>query len=152
MDAERRAFEVLVVEDNPADAELTREMLEDGCGAVVVTVAADAGAAMQMLQLRLGADLPQPALVLLDLNLPGLSGLDFLAELRGNPRLRTTPVVVFSTSSSEADITNSYALGANSYVTKPFEVEDCRRAIGDLRSFWLRTAQLPGRGQHGAYV
>ncbi|GAB5375766.1 MAG: response regulator [Acuticoccus sp.] len=144
-----RTFEVLVVEDNPADAELTREMLEEGCSAVQVTIAADAGAAMQMLQLRLGANLPQPAIVLLDLNLPGLSGLDFLAELRGNPRLRTTPVVVFSTSNAEADITNSYALGANSYVTKPFEVEDCRRAIGNLRAFWLSTAELPGRRQGG---
>lgn len=142
-------FEILLVEDNPADAELTREMFLSNGTAVGVTVMADAGSAMQLLQLRLAAEDEQPNLIILDLNLPGISGLEFLAELRANPRMRSLPVVIFTTSSSQADVTNSYALGANSYVTKPFDIDDCRAVVGALRKFWLTTASLPGRERIG---
>lgn len=138
-------FEILLVEDNPADAELTREMFASDGAMVGVTVVADAGSAMQLLQFRLAAEDEQPSLIILDLNLPGISGLEFLAELRANPRLRSLPVVVFTTSSAQSDVTNSYALGANSYVTKPFDIDDCRAVVDTLRKFWLRTASLPGR-------
>jgi len=86
---------------------------------------------------------PTPLLILLDIHLPGLSGLDVLNELKGDERLRTVPVIMFSSSRNPEDINASYREGANSYLHKPRAVDELRKATEALSQFWLRVAVLP---------
>jgi chemotaxis family two-component system response regulator Rcp1 len=133
---------LLLVEDNPADVDLLLEGLAEGDGApVAVETAPNGAAAIHRLRDR---DRDVPDLVLLDLNLPARGGHEVLTEIRADPRLRTLPVVVFTSSGSAEDIRTSYALGANCYVTKPPGLTRYFEVVRDIEQFWLRTAQLPG--------
>lgn len=85
----------------------------------------------------------RPCLILLDLNMPKMSGREALRELKSDPHLRSIPVVVLTTSNSESDVVYSYAQGANAYVTKPSSLTDLIDLFKRLDSFWLRTAKLP---------
>ena len=87
----------------------------------------------------------RPDLVLLDLNLPGVDGLDVLAEMKSDPELRRIPVVVLTTSSSEADIHRAYDLGVNSYVTKPVGLDGWLEVVQCIDGFWFSLVQLPPR-------
>src|ERR1700720_505287 len=122
MDAD--AIEVLLVEDSPGDVRLTREALKDAKVHLNLHVASDGVEAMAFLK-REGAhgNAPRPDLILLDLNLPRKDGREVLTEIKESPTLKSIPVVVLTTSSSEADILRSYQLHANCYITKPVGLE-----------------------------
>jgi CheY-like chemotaxis protein len=89
------------------------------------------------------ADAPRPGLILLDLNMPKKDGREALAEIKGDPNLRSIPVVVLTTSSQEEDILRSYDLGANSYITKPVTFEALVKVLGTLGEYWVQVVQLP---------
>jgi CheY-like chemotaxis protein len=144
VNASDRLVEVLLVEDNPADVRLTREILEDGDGSPRLSVVGDGEQAMAFLR-RQGpyAACPRPQLVLLDLNLPKKDGREVLEELKADSELRRIPVVVFTTSAAESDISRSYELHANCYITKPVDLDEFFDVIGAIKSFWLANARLP---------
>jgi CheY-like chemotaxis protein len=132
-------MEILLVEDLTADTILLREALRDVGLADQLVVAADGREALE----RLDRAAAPPDLVLLDLNLPGVSGQEVLGRIRQDPRLAAVPVVVLSTSDAPADVDYAYRHRANAYVRKPngfHALSDVARAI---RDFWTRTATLP---------
>ena len=124
---------ILLVEDNPSDIELTRRALQKIRIANELVVAEDGVDALDYLYRA--QDLP--ALVLLDLKLPRMSGLDVLRRIRMEERFRYLPVVIFTTSSEEQDIIKSYDLGANSYMLKPVDFMQFMIAIDALGLYWL---------------
>ena len=86
----------------------------------------------------------RPAVVLLDLNLPGTDGREVLDQMKADPGLRSLPVVVVSTSSSPTDVEQSYRSGASGYIVKPVRFDDFLTAVGSLKSYWFDTVALPG--------
>ncbi|OOG27562.1 two-component system response regulator [Thioalkalivibrio denitrificans] len=144
MTASRR---ILLVEDNPDDEELTLMALRKNNIVNDVAVARDGVDALEYLFMegrykdRAPADLPQ--VVLLDLKLPRIGGLEVLERMRANPRTRVLPVVVLTSSSEEEDIVSSYRLGANSYVRKPVNFNDFTEAARQLGLYWLLINQPP---------
>ncbi|MFZ5808226.1 MAG: response regulator [Chloroflexota bacterium] len=138
---------ILLVEDNPDDAELTVRALTNSHVAKEILIARDGEEAIKLL--CSGSDStdqtfpPLPAVVLLDLKLPKLSGLDVLKRIRSNPRTQCLPVVILTSSSEEEDILTSYQLGANSYVRKPVEFQKFSTAVQQLGLYWLLVNQPP---------
>ena len=144
------AKRILLVEDNPDDVALTLRALDKGHVANQVEVAEDGVEALRLL-LGDGHTAPSelPALVLLDLKLPKLDGLEVLARLRREPRTRLLPVVVLTSSTEERDLVESYSLGANSYVRKPVDFNQFVDAVQHLGLYWLvlnEAAPAPGPG------
>lgn len=140
-------LEVLLVEDDPADVELTREALADSKLMTNMRVVGDGVEAMAYLK-KEGAysDCKTPDLILLDLNMPKKDGREVLNELKADPALKTIPVVVLTTSSSEEDILRSYNLGANCYVTKPVGLEEFMKVVDSIEGFWFTVVKLPRNG------
>lgn len=138
---------VLLVEDSPADLELTRELLEESAMACELHVARDGEAALDFLHRR-GAHsrAPRPDLVLLDLNLPRRSGWEVLRECKADPGLRAIPVVVLTTSRAEEDVAGAYDLQANCFVSKPLDLDGYAATMRAIELFWLTTARLPRPG------
>ena len=138
------AIEVLLVEDSPGDVRLTREAFKDAKVHINLHVASDGAKAMAFLK-REGeyATAPRPDLILLDLNLPKKDGREVLAEIKEDPTLKTIPVVVLTTSSSDADIQRSYQLHANCYITKPVGLEGFLTVVRSIDNFWLSVVKLP---------
>lgn len=138
---------ILLVEDNPDDEELTLLALAEGDIRSRVTVVCDGVEAVDFLfgQGRYADRVPValPSLVLLDLKLPKLGGLDVLARVRADPRTRLLPIVVLTSSSEEADIVASYRLGANSYVRKPVAFQCFVEAVRELGRYWLTVNVRP---------
>jgi two-component system response regulator len=132
---------ILLVEDNPDDVELTRDALAENRIANPLVVASDGVQALEYLKT---AD-PLPRVVLLDLKLPKLGGLDVLRALRSDERTRNLAVVVLTTSREEVDVVESYRLGANSYVRKPVDFVEFHDAVRTLGLFWLLLNETPGR-------
>ena len=138
---------ILLVEDNPDDEELTILALKESNILNEVVVARDGAEALDYLfgtgkfKDRDTSVLPQ--LVLLDLKLPKVSGLEVLERMRADPRLQLVPVVVMTSSSEEEDIVNSYRMGANSYVRKPVEFHRFVEAVRQLGLYWLLINQTP---------
>jgi len=139
-----RALEPLaVVEDSDEDFEALSRVLRETTSREGVTryvTGEDAVAG-----LLAGSD-PRPALIILDLNLPGIRGMEVLAQLKSDPQLKVVPVIVLSGSSREEDIDAAYTAGANAYLSKPLDHGELRRIVLSLHDFW-RIATLPGRGQ-----
>lgn len=137
-------LQVLLVEDNPGDADLTRESLEDGKLHVDITVLPDGEAALAYLKQQPPyQDARRPDLILLDLNLPRISGREVLAEIKSDPGLRAIPVVVLSSSAAEQDISKCYDLGANCYVTKPVGLAAFQSIVQAVENFWFTIVRLP---------
>jgi CheY-like chemotaxis protein len=136
--------QVLLVDDNPADVGLAREALAGGRHHSQIKDVQDGEEAMAFLH-RAGpyADELRPDLVILDLNLPRKNGHAVLTEMKGDVRLRTIPVVVFSTSRAMADIASSYELGANCYISKPGNLNGYFLAVQSIEQFWFGSASLP---------
>jgi chemotaxis family two-component system response regulator Rcp1 len=139
---------LLMVDDNPADLGLAREALNRCAYRGQIHSAGDGVEAMAFLNRREKyASAVRPDLVLLDLNLPKKDGLAVLAGMKANPELRCIPVVIFSTSQLGKDITRSYELGANCYVSKPGNLNDFFSAVKSIEEFWFGAAKLPPRGE-----
>jgi len=136
-------IEILLVEDNPGDARLTREALRDAKVRNRLHVAADGVDALAFLR-REGkhAAVPKPDLILLDLNLPKKDGREVLDEIKRDDGLRHIPVVILTTSQAERDIAESYRLRANAYVTKPVDLEQFLKVVRSIEHFWLEIVKL----------
>ena len=141
---EIKPVDVLLVEDDEGDAFMTREAFEFYGIRNSLYVVTDGEQALQFVR-RTGpfADAPRPGLILLDVNLPRVSGLEVLAELKQDPELAVIPVVILTTSRAEEDILRSYRLHANAYVSKPVDFEHFIAAIRQIDDFFLTLVQLP---------
>jgi two-component system response regulator len=138
---------IMLVEDNPDDEELTLRALRKASIANDVFVARDGQEALDFLfgtGQHAGRE-PQtmPAVVLLDLKLPKLDGIDVLQRMRADPRTRLVPVVVLTSSSEDEDMLRSYQSGANSYVRKPIEFSEFAHAVTQLGMYWMLINQTP---------
>jgi two-component system, chemotaxis family, response regulator Rcp1 len=142
--ANTESIEVLLVEDSPGDVRLTREAIKDAKVHVKLHVVSDGAQAMAFLA-RDGeyAGVPRPDLILLDLNLPKKDGREVLEEIKESQTLKSIPVVILTTSSSEADILRSYQLHANCYITKPVGLEGFLTVVKSIDNFWLSVVKLP---------
>ena len=135
---------ILLVEDNPADVELTLEAFEQSGMEHSLHVATNGVDALRFLR-REGefANAPRPAMVLLDLNLPRKGGREVLAEIKKDAGLKTIPVVVLSSSAALDDVVSSYGLHANSYIQKPANFSRFLDVVKALDAFWFQVASLP---------
>lgn len=138
--------EILLVEDNPSDVELTLDALKENKLANRIQVVRDGVEALDFL-FRRGAFAQRtnlnPKLVLLDLKLPRVNGLEVLQQIRADPHTRLTPVVVLTSSREERDIVDSYNLGVNSYIVKPVDFEQFTAVVRQLGFYWLLVNQPP---------
>lgn len=135
---------ILLVEDDPGDVLITKESLASSRVSCDVAVVADGATALDYLHKRgeyVGA--PTPHLVLLDLNLPKVSGHEVLADLKGDPALAPIPVVVLSTSSADADVLATYTLHGNAHIAKPVDFDRYREVVRSIDEFFLGTAEVP---------
>jgi len=141
--------EILLVEDNPDDAELTMLALKQNNVGNAVKWVKDGAEALDYLfqrgQYASRAGQPTPVLVLLDLKLPKVDGLEVLRQMRADSRVRLTPVVILTSSGEERDIVQGYGLGANSYVRKPVDFAQFHEATRQLALYWLVLNQSPPR-------
>lgn len=135
---------IMLVEDNPADLRLTQEVLEEAAFAHRLLVARDGEQALAMLRgMPPYADHPLPDVVLLDLNIPRKSGLEVLAAVKQDRRLKRIPVLILSTSRAESDFAAAYDLHANAFVTKPTDWGEFAELARLVRDFWLKIVQRP---------
>jgi len=138
---------VLLADDDEDDRLLARDALRQSPVPVALHCVGDGAELLEYLR-RQGryappAQAPRPALVLLDLNMPRMGGLEALREIRGDPALRRIPVVVMTTSSRGEDVARSYELGANSFITKPVTFSGLVEVMGSLGRYWGETVSLP---------
>jgi two-component system, response regulator len=139
--------EILLVEDNPADVELTLRALKKNNIANRVEVAGDGEEALDFIFARGKFSKRRieslPKLILLDLKLPKIGGLEVLKEIKGNQKTRMIPVVILTSSKEERDIVESYSLGVNSYIVKPVDFSKFVDSVRDLGMYWLLINQPP---------
>lgn len=138
------AVQILMVEDNPGDIELSKVALKNGKLVNDLHVVEDGEAALDYLYQR-GAykDVVRPDIILLDLNLPKINGREVLKTIKEDENLSIIPVIVLSSSEDAADIKESYSLNANSFVTKPVRVEDFVTVVSSIEQFWIEIVKLP---------
>jgi two-component system, chemotaxis family, response regulator Rcp1 len=135
---------VLLVEDNPADADLTREGFATGALSVELTVAMSGSEACDYVHKRgRHSSAATPDFILLDLNLPGVDGRAVLSEIKQDDELRRIPVSILSSSTAERDVRQSYQLGANCYLVKPLDFRSFQGIVRAIEEFWFDTARLP---------
>lgn len=139
-------IEILLVEDNPGDVDLTKEALEDAKVYNRLHVVDDGAKAIDFLAQK-GAYVaaPRPDLILLDLNLPKKDGRQVLTEIKATPDLAEIPVVVLTTSDAEEDVLRAYRLHANCYITKPVDFKQFLKVVKTIEEFWLTVVKLPKR-------
>jgi len=140
-------IEILLVEDNPADLKMTLHALRTGKVANHIQVARDGAEALEFLFCE-GAFATRnindgPKVILLDLKLPKVDGLEVLARVKGDPRTRQIPVVIMTSSNEQSDVAKSYHLGANSYIVKPVNFESFAKAVQELGMYWMLLNQQP---------
>ena len=146
-----KPFEILLVEDNPADVRLAQEALREGQVENSLNVVPDGMEAVAFLR-REGnyAGVSRPDLILLDLNLPKKDGREVLAHIKTDEQLKTIPVIVLTTSAADQDIQTAYRLHANCYVIKQIDLEAYMSTVRLIENFWFRTAKLPRLEDYGA--
>ena len=141
-----RNMNVLLAEDNPAEAYLTEQAFKEleSASSRQLHLVKDGEEALKFLR-REGdfADAPRPELVLLDINMPRKNGFDVLKSIRADEALRTLPVLMLTTSSSDNDIETAYREHANCYLTKPTDIDQFFDLVKNIDTFWLRQAKLP---------
>lgn len=130
---------VLLVEDDVADQEILKRIVSKGVMRASLHIVSDGQAALDYLDSVKG----DVDLILLDLNMPGLNGLETLAEIRLRRNTKTIPVIMLTTSDSDTDVVKSYELGANSYVTKPVKYDDFIRVVREIDEYWFDLSILP---------
>jgi CheY-like chemotaxis protein len=139
-----KSVDILIVEDNADHVELIVKALRNNNVLNEVHVAISGEEAMDFLYQR-GAyvDAARPELILLDIKLPGMDGIEFLRRIKADPKLKLIPVVVLTTSGSEKEIAESYNCGANSYIVKPVDFERFAKVIKELKLYWMVVNSLP---------
>ena len=141
-----RPIEILLIEDNPGDVDLTKEALQEAKVRNRLHVVDDGAKAVDFLYKRGEyADVPRPDIILLDLNLPKKDGRQVLEEIKADPQLAEIPVVILTTSQAEEDILRSYQLHANCYITKPVDFKQFMHVVKSIEEFWLTVVKLPKR-------
>ncbi|WP_205315037.1 response regulator [Nonomuraea lactucae] len=142
-----RPIEVLLVEDDQGDILLTREAFEVNKVRNRLHIVNDGEQAMAFLRGEAPyEDAPRPDLILLDLNLPRMDGMEVLREVKDDAELRTIPVVILTTSEAEEDILQGYRLHANAYVSKPVDFEQFIRVVRQIDDFFVTVVKLPYQG------
>jgi two-component system, chemotaxis family, response regulator Rcp1 len=141
------SIHILLVEDNPADAELTREVLQNCTVSIELAVAVNGTEACEYIH-KLGRfdSARTPSLILLDLNLPGIDGRGVLADIKQHAGVKHIPVCILTSSSSEKDIAESYGLGANCYLVKALDFDGFQALMQTLEAFWFGIVRLPAVG------
>ena len=140
----QKEAEILLIEDNPADVDLTRESLQDARIVNNLHVAKDGVEAMNFLNREPPyEEAPLPDLVLLDLNLPRKDGRDVLQECKSDDELKKIPIVVLTSSQAETDVVQAYDMHANSYVVKPVNLDEFVDIMEQIGGFWLKVVTLP---------
>lgn len=139
-----KPVEILLIEDNPGDIQLTREALDD-CKMINNLHVAENGEVALNFLLKKGEfkDAETPDLILLDLNLPKIDGREVLENVKKDPTLKQIPVVVLTTSSAEEDILKMYRLHANCYITKPMNIDRFFEVVKQIETFWMGIVVLP---------
>lgn len=139
-----KAVNILLIEDNPGDIRLVVESMKESKKPNNLSMVKDGVEAMTYLH-REGvyANAVRPDIILLDLNLPMKNGKEVLAEIKKDPDLKRIPVIVFTASSAERDVINSYDLHANCYITKPVSLDKFIEVVGSIEKFWLTVVKLP---------
>jgi CheY-like chemotaxis protein len=142
-----KEVEILIVEDNPNDAEMALRALQKNNLTNKVKVVEDGEKALDFTFAR-GEfadrkNIPYPKIILLDLKLPKLDGLEVLRAIKSDPETKIIPVIVLTSSREEKDIVESYRLGVNSYIVKPVDFDKFVEAVRDLGLYWLLLNQLP---------
>ncbi len=139
--------EIILIEDNPFEAELAIRSLKKNHLANKLIHIDDGAEALDFIFSRGKYEsrnsLPQPKLILLDLNLPKVSGIEIVKQIKSNELTKTIPVVIMTSSKEERDIVDSYQYGVNSYLVKPVSFETFSKAIADLGFYWLLLNQTP---------
>ncbi len=145
-----KLVEILLVEDNPGDVRLTLEAFKEGKMINNLSVVRNGVEAMAFLR-REGkyANVSQPDIILLDLNMPKMDGREVLAEIKKDGSLKHIPVIVLTTSEAEQDIFKSYDLHANCYITKPVDLDQFNTVIKSIKDFWLSIVKLPRSEKNG---
>ena len=137
----KQPVSILLVEDNPADAELAIRALRRGRISNQICVLQDGAEALDFIFCRgVYAEreiTDHPKLILLDLKLPKISGLEVLKQIKSDPRTQIIPVVVLTSSAQDSDVIESYQLGVNSYIVKPVDFEQFNKAVEQLGFYWL---------------
>ena len=135
-------IEILFIEDNPYEAELTIRNLKKHNLANKLKHIDDGAEALEFI--FAGNDAPNPKLIILDLKLPKVDGLEILRQLKADDRTKMIPVVVLTSSKEEKDVIESYKLGVNSYIVKPVDFDSFSKAVADLGLYWAVLNQGPG--------
>lgn len=139
-----KIVEILLVEDNEADAFLLQEVFQESPYQNNLSVVANGLEAMEFLNKEGSyADAPRPDIILLDLNLPKKDGRSVLEEVKADPKLKAIPVIVLTTSESEQDVKRSYDSHANCYITKPMELDQTYKVIQGIQDFWFGVVRFP---------
>ena len=138
---------LLLVEDNPADQNLTKRSIKKHMLNCDLRIVADGESAMDYLRHH-GVyvsldDSPKPDIIVLDLNMPKMDGRQVIQEMKSNPELANIPIIVFTTSSYKKDISESYKLGCNSFITKPANAHEFMNVIKEICSYWFNLVTLP---------
>ncbi len=137
-------IDVLLVEDSPGDVRLTREAFRAANSDIRLHVAMDGVEALEFLaQEGSYSNSPRPDLILLDLNLPRKDGREVLKHIRGDDNLKSIPTVIWTTSDAATDINQSYELQANSYLSKPVQLDKFQSVVRSINDFWFEKAKLP---------
>jgi len=140
----RESVDILLIEDNPDHVELILKALRDNNVLNEVQVVASGEEAIDFLYQRGEyANAARPGMILLDIKLPGMDGIEFLSRIKADPNLKPIPVVMLTTSAGEKEIVESYNCGANSYIVKPVDFEQFAKVIKELKLYWVVVNSLP---------
>ena len=139
-----RPIEILLVDDDPGDVDLMQEVLEMAKVRLSLNVVENGVQAMEFLLKKANySDVPRPDLILLDLNMPKKDGWETLDEIKAHEDLRSIPVVILTSSSSDRDIAKTYNSGASCYITKPVGLQQFQTVVEAIESFWFTVVRFP---------
>ncbi|MEJ2628372.1 MAG: response regulator [bacterium] len=139
-----KSVDILLVEDNPGDVDLTRDALEESKMKNKLFVVGDGEEALEFLYKKgKYADASRPDLIILDLNLPKKDGREVLADIKADDNLKRIPIVILTTSKAEEDVLKTYNLHANCYITKPLDFEQFLQVVKSIETFWMSIVVLP---------
>ncbi|MBX2816143.1 MAG: response regulator [Saprospiraceae bacterium] len=136
--------EVLLIEDNGGDIKLIEEAIKDGNLSIKLNIIKDGGDALSYMEdVSKGTIMNWPSIIVMDLNLPKVSGIDLLKKFKADPEFCQIPVIILTTSNLSSDIKMCYQLGANAYINKPLDVFVFFEIIQEIDKFWLQQCTLP---------